>query len=301
MYALRSFQQKPSSQRVSQRKRLLLVSFAIWIIYSVAVLIEVWNIACRRAGRGVDAYPPWSRGINTALTLAYVFVGECLMVRSLPNSPKFVTNIISNISSGDAMLFGTGSDGWWLFLPYSFSLLSVRIPRFKHGFTKLTFAALGFVSVIDSVTRSLPPIAGALCIAFSVVTNLTITSLIIHKLLAARRHLINSEMYDHVPGFYRDLMVILIESAAPLALAGVCAIALSLSRISSKTSVEDSMTALYLCVLASNLLFLLFGVRPPAFRDRRHANLLLCSGTLTSNDPLSHSRHAPERADRTRH
>ncbi|KAH6905739.1 hypothetical protein BKA70DRAFT_1225444 [Coprinopsis sp. MPI-PUGE-AT-0042] len=204
----------PTGQRSSKRQPLLLVSFAIWVIYSAAVLIEVWNIIRRMLGR--DAYPLWSIDVNIALTMAYMYVGDCLMLwRLVP--------II-------------------LFLPYF---------------------AFGIIAVIDILTAcNLPPIAGALCVAFSVMTNIVITSLSTYKVLIARREAIRSEVYDSVPSLYRDMIVILVESAAPLALAGMCAVAVSAARL-SKGRHDESTPGLYLSVVAFNLLFLLFSALSP--------------------------------------
>ncbi|KAH6907414.1 hypothetical protein BKA70DRAFT_356048 [Coprinopsis sp. MPI-PUGE-AT-0042] len=225
LYALRNFQQKPTDQRDGKRRRLLAFSFAIWMIYSAAVLIEVWNIVCRMLGR--DAYPLWSLAVNTALTTAYMCAGDCLML-------------------------------WRCWVIWNGKRWVALVPIILF----LTYFAFGIITVIDSVTRNLPPTAGALCVAFSVATNIAITSLIIYKLLVARREVIKSEMYDSAPRFYRDLIVILIESAAPLALAGVCAVAVSAARL-SKDRQDESMPGLYLSVLAFNLLFLLFGALSP--------------------------------------
>ncbi|KAH6895086.1 hypothetical protein BKA70DRAFT_1532170 [Coprinopsis sp. MPI-PUGE-AT-0042] len=224
LYALRTFQQKPTGRHDGKRRRLLSLIFAIIIIYSAAVSIELWNIVCRMLGR--NAYPPWSLGVNIALTMAYMCVGDCLML-------------------------------WRCWVIWNGQRWVVLFPILLF----LTYFAFGIITIIDSVTRQ-PPLAGVLSVTFSVATNVTITSLIVYKLLVARREVIKSEMYDYAPRFYRDLVVILVESAAPLALAGVCAVAVSAARISNDRH-DQSVPGLYLSVLASNLLFLLFSALSP--------------------------------------
>ncbi|KAH6891647.1 hypothetical protein BKA70DRAFT_1408512 [Coprinopsis sp. MPI-PUGE-AT-0042] len=225
LYALRTLQRTPTSEVDGKRRLLLVVSFIIWVIYSSAVLIEVWNIACRMLGR--DAYPPWSIGLNTALTLTYMCIGDCLMLWRC-----------CGIWNGKR---------WVVLVPVT---------------TFLTYLAFGIVTVINSVTRNLPLYASVLSIASSVTTNVVITSLIVHKLLVARREIIKSEMYESVPRFYRDLILILIESAAPLALAGLCAVAASAARLSNRVP-DKSMKGLYLSVITFDFLFLLFGALSP--------------------------------------
>ncbi|KAH6907422.1 hypothetical protein BKA70DRAFT_1489402 [Coprinopsis sp. MPI-PUGE-AT-0042] len=194
LYTLRNFRRNPSPQHDAKRRLLASVSFAIWTIYSAAVLIELWNVGCRMLGR--DAFPLWSVGLNRALTLTYICLGDCLML-------------------------------WRCYSIWNGQRWVVLIPTFLL----LAAFALGIISVVDSITHTLPRLAGVLCVACSVVSNVIITSLIIYKLLVARREAMESEMYDYAPRFYRDLIVILVESAAPLALAGVCAVALTTARI----------------------------------------------------------------------
>ncbi|KAH6910869.1 hypothetical protein BKA70DRAFT_1268808 [Coprinopsis sp. MPI-PUGE-AT-0042] len=178
---------------------------------------------------GRDAYPPWSIGLNTALTLTYMCIGDCLMLWRC-----------CGIWNGKRW-------GCWWYRSLPFSLISVPF---------------GIVTVINSVTRNLPLYASVLSIASSVTTNVVITSLIVHKLLVARREIIKSEMYESVPRFYRDLILILIESAAPLALAGLCAVAASAARLSNRVP-DKSMKGLYLSVITFDFLFLLFGALSP--------------------------------------
>ncbi|KAH6884679.1 hypothetical protein BKA70DRAFT_1237672 [Coprinopsis sp. MPI-PUGE-AT-0042] len=234
LYALRNFQQKPTDQRDGKRRRLLAFSFAIWMIYSAAVLIEVWNIVCRMLGR--DAYPLWSLAVNTALTTAYMCAGDCLMLWRcwiIWNGKRWVA-LVPII----------------LFLPY-FALTPIK------QFLQPSESSRSSTASPATYHQSLGP-----SVVFSVATNIAITSLIIYKLLVARQEVIKSEMYDSVPRFYRDLIVILVESAAPLALAGVCAVAVSAARL-SKDRQDESMPGLYLSVLAFNLFFLLFGALSP--------------------------------------
>ncbi|KAH6905756.1 hypothetical protein BKA70DRAFT_1564755 [Coprinopsis sp. MPI-PUGE-AT-0042] len=207
LYALRTLQRKSKSEVDGKRRLLLVVSFIIWVIYSSAVLIEVWNIACRMLGR--DAYPPWSIGLNTTLTLTYMCIGDCLMLWRC-----------CGIWNGKR---------WVVLVPVT---------------TFLTYLAFGIVTVINSVTRNLPLYASVLSIASSVTTNL----------LVARREIIKSEMYESVPRFYRDLILILVESAAPLALAGLCAVAASAARLSNRVP-DKSMKGLHLSVITFDFLF----------------------------------------------
>ncbi|KAH6895082.1 hypothetical protein BKA70DRAFT_1043355, partial [Coprinopsis sp. MPI-PUGE-AT-0042] len=225
VYTTHIFRQGPTGQHSNKKQHLLLVSFAIWLIYSAAVLIEVWNIICRMLGR--DAYPLWTIGVNTTLTMTYMCVGDCLMLWRCCIIWK--------------------RQRWVVFVPFMLFL---------------AYFAFGIMAVVDSLTRNLPPIAGALCFAFSVAMNIVITSLITYKLLVARREVIRSEMYDSVPTVYRDMIVILVESAAPLALTGMCTIAVSAARL-SKDRRDESMPSLDLSVVAFNFLFLLFGALSP--------------------------------------
>ncbi|KAH6905661.1 hypothetical protein BKA70DRAFT_1430517 [Coprinopsis sp. MPI-PUGE-AT-0042] len=225
VYALRTFQRNPTGQVDGKRQRLLAVSFAIWMIYSAAVLIEVWNIVCRMLGR--DSYPPWSIGVSTALILAYMCAGDCLML--------WRCYVIWN------------EQRWIVLVPFTLFL---------------TYFAFGIVTVINSVTRSLPLLAGVISVALSVTTNVVITSLIIYKLLVARREAIKSQMYDSVPRFYRDMIVILVESAAPLALAGMCAVGISATRLANR-SPDQSMKDLYISAMVFDVLFFLFGALSP--------------------------------------
>ncbi|KAH6908266.1 hypothetical protein BKA70DRAFT_293512 [Coprinopsis sp. MPI-PUGE-AT-0042] len=225
LYALRTFQQKPTSEVDGKRRHLLVISFAIWLLYSVAVLVEVWNIICKMLGR--DAYPPWSIGAYTALTMAYMCIGDCLML-------------------------------WRCYAIWNGQRWVVLVPLTIF----LAYFGLGIVTVTNSVTRNLPPFASVLAVALSVTTNVTITTLIVYKLLVARREVIKSEMYDSLPRLYRDLIVILVESAAPLALAGVCVVTVSATRLSNHLP-DESMKGLYLSVVVFDLLFLLFGALSP--------------------------------------
>ncbi|KAH6907420.1 hypothetical protein BKA70DRAFT_1489398 [Coprinopsis sp. MPI-PUGE-AT-0042] len=237
-YALRTFQRRRKSRGPDvKRQRLLLISFMIGVTYSTAVLIEVWNIACRMLGK--EAYPAWSLGLSTGLTAGYIFIGDCLMLwrcYAIWNQRK-----------------------WAALIPAA--LLLTSISRF---YSQTYRAALGIVTAVGSVSHwhDIPPLLAILWVAFSVATNLSVTSLIIYKLLVARREVVNSEMYAQAPRFYRDMIIILVESAAPLAMAGVCAATVSATRLANGLPAK-SMAKLYLFVLVSHLLFLLFGALSP--------------------------------------
>jgi hypothetical protein len=118
---------------------------------------------------------------------------------------------------------------------------------------------LGILSVVNSVTGGFSLLIGTLWIAFSVTTNVTITSFIIAALLKARRLVAKSEMYDYQPRIYRDVIILLVESAAPLAVTGVCAVVASGMRISG-VPVDPSKAGLYLFDYVSHILFLFFAV-----------------------------------------
>ncbi|KAH6871383.1 hypothetical protein BKA70DRAFT_1578380 [Coprinopsis sp. MPI-PUGE-AT-0042] len=225
VYALRTFQRKPTSKGDGKRRCLLAVSFAIWVFYSAAVLIEIWNIASRMLGR--DAYPSWSVGIYAAMTMAYICIGDCLML-------------------------------WRCFGIWNGQRLVVLVPVTFF----LIYFAFAIVMVINSVTQILPPFATIPAITLTVTTNVIITSLIVYKLLVARREVIKSKMYDSVPRFYCDLIVILVESAAPLALAGLCAVAVTAARLSNHVP-EKSKEDLHFCVVTFELLFLFFCALSP--------------------------------------
>ncbi|KAH6884686.1 hypothetical protein BKA70DRAFT_1445889 [Coprinopsis sp. MPI-PUGE-AT-0042] len=225
VYALRTLQRKPPREGNGKRRCLLAISFSIWVFYSAAVLIEIWNITSRMLGR--NAYPSWSIGVYTAMTMAYMCIGDCLML-------------------------------WRCCGIWNRQRLVVLVPITVF----LTYFAFGIVMVIDSVTRILPSFASIPAVALTVMTNVTITSLIIYKLLVARREVIKSEMYDSVPRFYCDLVVILVECAAPLALAGVCAIAVTAARLSNHVS-NESKKNLYFSMVTFDLLFLFFGALSP--------------------------------------
>ncbi|KAH6907415.1 hypothetical protein BKA70DRAFT_1427807 [Coprinopsis sp. MPI-PUGE-AT-0042] len=226
VYALHAFQRRRRSpDRDVKRQRLLLVSFAIGVTYSAAVFIEVWNIACRMLGK--EAYPLWSLGVSTALMMLYIFIGDLLML-------------------------------WRCYIIWNKHKWAALLP----AVLLLTSISLGILTVVGSVNSDLPPVIYIFWIASSVATNISITSLIIYKLLIARREALNSEMCTQEPGLYRDMIVIFVESAAPLALAGIYAIAVSATHLANGGPGE-SMAKFYLLVFVSHLLFLLFGALSP--------------------------------------
>jgi hypothetical protein len=93
LYALYDFLQKPRRKETGRtRVWLLVVSFAIWTFYSAAALIDSWNIIGVCAG-AEDTYPLWSLGMSTGMTLAYIVLGDCLMVRG--HSVMKVTHCIN--------------------------------------------------------------------------------------------------------------------------------------------------------------------------------------------------------------
>ncbi|KAH6907425.1 hypothetical protein BKA70DRAFT_1282966 [Coprinopsis sp. MPI-PUGE-AT-0042] len=226
LYTLWNFRKK-TCQWDETRVRLLCVSFAIWAFYSAAAMVDAWNIivACSRGPAA--AYPTWSLGASTGLTLAYIVMGDCLMFWRCW-----------------CLRYGPG---WMVIAPTATFLASI------------TF---GVLSVVSSVTGKFSDLVGILWIASSVATNVLITSFIISKLLVARREVIKSEMYDRVPRFYRDMIVVLIESAAPLALAGLCTTIASAIRLSGTQS-HSSVRGLYLFDLVSHVSFLLFAALSP--------------------------------------
>ncbi|KAH6907426.1 hypothetical protein BKA70DRAFT_356176 [Coprinopsis sp. MPI-PUGE-AT-0042] len=210
-----------------KKAHLLLVGFVIWLFYSAAALIDTWNIVVACSKGAASAYPTWSLGASTGLTLAYIVTGDCLMFWRcwcICHGPR-----------------------WMAIGPTALFLASV------------TF---GILSVVNSVTRKFSDLVNILWVAFSVATNVVITSFITSKLIIARREVVKSEMYDQAPRFYRDMIVILVESAAPLTLAGVCTVVSSAIRLSRVQS-QDSMGGLYFFDLVSHVCFLLFAALSP--------------------------------------
>ena len=63
-----------------QKTVLLVVSVAIWGFYTIAALIDTWNIILSFK-RPLAAYAIWSLGLSTTMTLVAIIIGDCLMVR----------------------------------------------------------------------------------------------------------------------------------------------------------------------------------------------------------------------------
>ncbi|KAH6867664.1 hypothetical protein BKA70DRAFT_1452824 [Coprinopsis sp. MPI-PUGE-AT-0042] len=126
----------------------------------------------------------------------------------------------------------------------------------------LTSISFGILATVNSITNALPSLVGLAWVSSSVATNVGVTSLIVYKLVIVRREIITSKLYDVVPPLYRDMIIILVESAAPLALTGVCSVAVSAARLSGGIA-PSSEDAVFLLSLVSHLLFLLFGALSP--------------------------------------
>ncbi|KAH6907424.1 hypothetical protein BKA70DRAFT_1400905 [Coprinopsis sp. MPI-PUGE-AT-0042] len=126
----------------------------------------------------------------------------------------------------------------------------------------LASIALGIVSVVNMVTGKFSDIVGILWVTFSVATNVMITSIIVSKLVITRQVVMKSKMYDQPPQFYRDVIVVLVESAAPLTLAGLCSIISAAVRMSG-VQVPGSGKSLFLFDLVSRACFLLFAALSP--------------------------------------
>ncbi|KAH6884681.1 hypothetical protein BKA70DRAFT_1562959, partial [Coprinopsis sp. MPI-PUGE-AT-0042] len=224
LFSLRSFRRR--MQRYSgKRGCLLFLSFAICILYSGAVFLMAQNMISR-----VPASPPhsaWSSCLSLGLTLLYILIGDCLML--------WRCNAIYK-------------DQIWVAL-FPTALL-------------LTSCAFGILTTINSVTGGFSILIEILWIAFNVATNVVITSLIITKLLIARREVVKSKMYDHVPQFYRQITIILVESAAPLALAGLCAIITSAIGVSG-LRLGMSAAGFFLFDFVMHMFFLFFAALSP--------------------------------------
>ncbi|KAH6866033.1 hypothetical protein BKA70DRAFT_1580438 [Coprinopsis sp. MPI-PUGE-AT-0042] len=126
----------------------------------------------------------------------------------------------------------------------------------------LTSFAFGITLAVQSATTGFSVLIEIIWMAFSVATNIVITSLVIAKLLIARREVVKSEMYDQVPRLYQQMIIILVESAAPLALAGLCAIISSAIRLSG-VRLRMSAAEFFLFNFATHLLFLFFAALSP--------------------------------------
>ncbi|KAH6884676.1 hypothetical protein BKA70DRAFT_1445880 [Coprinopsis sp. MPI-PUGE-AT-0042] len=224
LYSLWIVKQEPPRRK---RTCLLLVAFTIWILYSATAGIEVWRNLDWMLKGGVPEFPLWTYGAGMGLTMTYILIGDCLMLwrcYGIWNRKKVV------------VLFPT--------------LLLV---------TSISF---GILSTINSITDTLPALVGLAWVAFSVATNVTVTSLIVYKLVIVRREIIRSKLYDKVWPLYWDVIIILVESAAPLALAGLCSVAVSAARLSGDIA-PSRENAVFLLSLVSHLLFLLFGALSP--------------------------------------
>lgn len=110
--------------------------------------------------------------------------------------------------------------------------------------------------------NAVPGLAAVLWSAFSATGNVVVTALLIYKLFAARRRELEAQPEGpFYPPLHRALIIILVESAAPLALSGLLLVIGSVIMLSHESNEMDwfeiRLSAFMLIVQA---LFLLFGV-----------------------------------------
>ncbi|KAH6907412.1 hypothetical protein BKA70DRAFT_1489382 [Coprinopsis sp. MPI-PUGE-AT-0042] len=224
LYSLWRFRRK--AQRYSGKRGLFLyLSFAICILYSAMVLLVAQNMIS-----ALPALPPhsdWFSGLSMSLTLVYILIGDCLMLWRCHAIYK--------------------GQRWVTLFPAALMLTSF---------------AFGILLAVQSATAGFSVPIEIIWIAFSVATNVAITSLVIAKLLAARRKVVKSEMYDQVPRLYQQVIIILVESAAPLALAGLCAIATSAMHLSG-VRLRMSAAEFFLFNFTTHMFFLFFAALSP--------------------------------------
>ena len=101
--------------------------------------------------------------------------------------------------------------------------------------------------------------------ALSASNNVVITALLVTKLVVARRHELETQPEEGQTGtiarLHRDVIVILVESAAPLTLVGPCLVIGSVILLFRRPGDKDSsMTGLAVFMLIAQVFFLFFGI-----------------------------------------
>ncbi|KAH6895079.1 hypothetical protein BKA70DRAFT_1232210 [Coprinopsis sp. MPI-PUGE-AT-0042] len=250
----------PSTSDEAMEKAILASSY----IYLVVMLMGVASVLLM-AQKMISPVPvspsrsAWSAGLSVSLTLAYILIGDCLMVWNcfvyLNSSPRrgcVVMEVPRNLQRPKMGGFiPCSSAAYFLCVRLAFTKTHISLPQ-----------AFGVLTIINHVTGGFSILVEILWIAFGVATNVVITSIVIAKLLIARREVVKSDMYDQVPQFYQHVIIILVESAAPLALAGLCAIITSAIGLSG-VRLRMSAAGFFLFDFVMHMLLLFFALSYP--------------------------------------
>ncbi|KAH6881239.1 hypothetical protein BKA70DRAFT_1125905 [Coprinopsis sp. MPI-PUGE-AT-0042] len=201
LYGLSVFLETPKlgfqhKQLRKGRARFIILSFTIWILSAIPASIDSWvnfEDLFRSGPSGIDflkqtSGPPaghrWIAPLNQILLLLYITLGEILMV-------------------------------WRCFIIWRDRKWVVILP----ALTCLATIAIALTPTGVNIRWTLRLIASR--ILLSVLTNVLVTSLILYKLIQTRRAV--SQVLGGVkkPKMYGDVIAILIESAAPVAIFGI--------------------------------------------------------------------------------
>jgi hypothetical protein len=208
-YGLSVFLHTPKQHRKG-RARFTIISFMIWILYTFMTGLEVstdFEVLFNSEGNGISylnwqaalwSNRLWWLGLHDLSLYLYIALGDGLMVWRC------------------YLLWQHGKWRWVTLFPFLTSL----------GFL-VTGICLTFVPVTNITSRRLI----VTYIMLSVGTNIQVTALILFRLFKTRRSLAQILPGTELSQMYSETSAVLIESAAPLAVFGICAAAMVITRI----------------------------------------------------------------------
>lgn len=208
-YGLSVFLQTPKERRQG-RARFTMISFVIWILYTFMTGLEAstdFEVLFSSEPNGISylnrhaemwSNRLWWLGLHDLSLYFYIALGDGLMVWRC------------------YLLWQHRKWKWLTFFPFLTSLAFL-----------ISGICLTFVPVTTPMSRRLI----VTYIMLSVGTNIQVTALILSRLFHTRRSLTQVLPASQVSKIYGEATAVLIESAAPLALFGVCSAAMVITRL----------------------------------------------------------------------
>lgn len=220
-YGLSVFLQTPKERRKG-RARFTVISFMIWVFYTFMTGLEAstdFEVLFTSEPNGISYINRhaemwsgrlWWLGLHDLSLYFYIALGDGLMVWRC------------------YLLWQHRKWRWLTFFPFLTSLAFL-----------ISGICLTFVPITTAMSRRLI----VTYIMLSVGTNLQVTALILFRLFHTRRSLAQVLPGNQVSKMYSEATAVLIESAAPLALFGVCSAAMVITRLHASDYVSIPIQA----------------------------------------------------------